>query len=318
MAIVLTSNDANVSDRYQWKDITGVHYHYPNIYRNLIQTGESFIYYRGVRRAAGPRQAAEYFGCGCIGSIWPDPETEDAPPIKKAWYCAIEDFLPFVPAVPAKLNGVFLEEIPQNMWRSGVRPLPAPIYDKIIQFSGIKPPRSEGHLILPALPPIEAVNIPTIATSVLLQKRPRKNTGSTLISSGRARRSRHAKLVGDRAEQIAVKWIEQNIPGATGVRWVAQAGETPGWDIEFSDADGNLVAVEVKGSSGFAISDFEVTANEFEAMRHPDRRYLILLVANCLSVNPAIEVISDLAGDLDRGDFISYPAMWRITRRFQG
>jgi hypothetical protein len=53
--LVLASNDVNVSDRYNWKDIAGVQYHYPNGYRNLILTGVEFVYYRGIRRANGAR-----------------------------------------------------------------------------------------------------------------------------------------------------------------------------------------------------------------------------------------------------------------------
>jgi hypothetical protein len=51
--VVLVSNDANANDRFNWQDITGVQYHYPNQYKNIIQPGERFIYYRGIRRANG-------------------------------------------------------------------------------------------------------------------------------------------------------------------------------------------------------------------------------------------------------------------------
>ena len=281
MPVVLTSNDANVSGRYQWKDVTGVHYHYPNMYRNLIQTGTPFIYYRGVRRAQGPRQSAEYFGCGIVGQIWPDAETVDASPGRKAWYCSIEEYRPFIPVVAAKVNGQFFEQIPRNMWRAGVRQLPHNIYDKIIEASGaVINDRTAVENIAPILPTIDAVTIPDETTTVLLRKSPRRPSKG--MSVGGYRRSRYAKLVGDRAEEIALKWIEWNVLGAKEVRWVARAGETPGWDIEFKDNDGNLTAVEVKGASGAAITEFELTANELEATKRFGTNHLIVLVADCL------------------------------------
>ena len=61
MPILLVSNEANANDKFNWEDITGVQYHYPNGYRNMIRPGERFIY-RGMRRADGRRVPAEYFG----------------------------------------------------------------------------------------------------------------------------------------------------------------------------------------------------------------------------------------------------------------
>jgi hypothetical protein len=40
MPIVLVSNEANANDKFNWQDITGVQYHYPNGYRNMIRPGE--------------------------------------------------------------------------------------------------------------------------------------------------------------------------------------------------------------------------------------------------------------------------------------
>jgi hypothetical protein len=96
MPLVLASKDANANELYAWKDITGVQYHYPNGYRNLIRTGEPFVYYRGVRRATGIRGQAEYFGQGVIGDIRRDPTVPlSSPKAKWAWFCSIEDYFPF-------------------------------------------------------------------------------------------------------------------------------------------------------------------------------------------------------------------------------
>src|SRR5262245_48146351 len=103
MPLVLTSNDTNATSKYQWKDVTGVQYHYPNQYRNLIQRGTPFVYYRGIRRATGSRGQAEYFGQGIVGEVWRDPSVPlDAPKTRWAWFCAIDDYYPFLPPVGAK------------------------------------------------------------------------------------------------------------------------------------------------------------------------------------------------------------------------
>ena len=312
MPLVLTSNDAKAGDRYQWKDVTGVQYHYPNIYRNLIKTGVPFIYYRGVRRTSGPRRPAEYFGKGVIGSIWPDPETADAPPIKKAWYCSIDDFIPFLPTVPAKSDGVFLEQIPANMWRSGVRQLPQGTFDKIVALSGDGSSTVIQIEKSPILPPIGEVEIPTGTGNVFLPKQA-KPKGQCISNGGTFRRSPYAKLIGDRAEEIAIEWIKQNIAGAKNIRWVADAGDTPGWDIEYDDSSGALVAVEVKGASGYAFRDFELTANEYKAAHSCAGKYLIMLVANCLGTSPVVQIIDNLAAELKAGKFFAEPTNWLIA-----
>ena len=119
MPIVLVSNEANANDKFNWQDITGVQYHYPNGYRNMIRPGERFIYYRGMRRADGRRVPAEYFGCGTIGDIRRDASIPDTTPKGRwAWYCTILDYLPFTPPIPAKINGTLSETIPTNAWRN--------------------------------------------------------------------------------------------------------------------------------------------------------------------------------------------------------
>jgi hypothetical protein len=42
MPLVLVSNDVNATDRYDWNDVTGVQYHYPNEIQK-IKDPASFI-----------------------------------------------------------------------------------------------------------------------------------------------------------------------------------------------------------------------------------------------------------------------------------
>jgi hypothetical protein len=108
MPLILTSNEAIASDDYDWEDVTGVQYHYPNGYRSLIRPGERFVYYRGVRRAGNRRGNAEYFGTGLIGEVWRDDRiSEDAPKKDWQWFCRIDNYVLFNMPVAAKINGTF-------------------------------------------------------------------------------------------------------------------------------------------------------------------------------------------------------------------
>ena len=52
--LVLAENEAHAGD-FDWHDITGELYQFPNNYRNLIRPGMPFVYYAGTRRADGAR-----------------------------------------------------------------------------------------------------------------------------------------------------------------------------------------------------------------------------------------------------------------------
>jgi hypothetical protein len=69
-----------------------------------------------------------------------------------------------------------------------------------------------------------------------------------------------------------VKHILQGVSGATQIRHVATSGQTPGWDVEYIDARGQLNAVEVKGTSGAGFPNFIITQGELQASRELGQR----------------------------------------------
>jgi len=314
MPLVLVSNDANATDRYDWKDITGVQYHYPNGYRNMIHEGEPFIYYRGIRRADGSRGQAEYFGYGVIAEVWRDEDIPlDTAKRNWAWYCAIHNYRPFDPPISAKINGEFFEDIPRNRWRNGVRSIDASVFQRILAAAGADATtihRSDSTTT--KLPRMADVVIPLASTSLIVPRA--KQDGNRSPSSTSTKRySREARLLGDRAEAVAVEWIKLNMPGAHEIRWVAQEGLTPGWDIEFHNEDDELIAVEVKGASGSAFANFELTANELAASRRLGSRYLFMLVADCLGTSPRVEVIVNPAESFRTGKLVITATSWRVS-----
>lgn len=99
------------------------------------------------------------------------------------------------------------------------------------------------------------------------------------------------------------------------LRWVATEGETPGWDIEYTDPAGRLVAVEVKGTQGPLFPSVDVTKNEWDAARRLRDCFWLYLVANCIGTEPTVEAIRDPASLADTGAIDATPTQWRIEFR---
>lgn len=135
MPLVLVENERTAGGRYDsWQDATGRLYHFPNVYRSLVQPGERFVYYRGVRRALGGRRPApEYFGSGVIEAVWRDPSVPTESPKRSwKWFCSLIDYVQFDNPVSWKKSGETIEQIPRNLFGNGVRRIPDEAYALII------------------------------------------------------------------------------------------------------------------------------------------------------------------------------------------
>lgn len=301
MPLVLTTNAFVPNPDHAWNDVEGVHYHYPNQYKNKIQPGEPFVYYRGVLRKQGPRGQAEYFGRGKIGKITIDPATVGQS--RPSWFCTIEDYEPFNPPVPAKPDGVFYETIPQNMWRNGVRSIDQKTFDRIVAAA--------GATITPAS------TAPRSPTGELVETDDLIIPKGKMLGGGKAggvgyRRSKRAKEIGDWAEQLVVEFL-QNHGGCAEIVHRAAIAETPGWDIDYRDADGVLHRIEVKGTVGGAFSTIDLTANELRAAQQHGPEYWLFLVANCLTDHPKIQRICAPGEKLATGAWIATPALYSVS-----
>jgi hypothetical protein len=315
MPLVLVENERTASEPYEhWKDVTGEQYHFPNQYRNRIVPGTSFVYYRGTRRADGGRGIPEYFGCGLIGQVWRDQDIAESEPKRSwAWFSQIIDYVPFKTTVPAKLGNEFIEQIPQNFWGVGVRQLPAETYERILRLAGI--PIIPTVITANILPAINEVVIPTTTANPLMIPEVPATSREAGVRRSTATYSRNAKMVGDRAEEIVLRYLRSQLAEIGGtLRWVARDGKTPGWDIEYVDTDGETVAVEVKGTAAAAFTSIELTDGEWTAARKLRSRYRLFLVAECLSVKPKVQEVPDAATLAERGDLAVSPVRWRVVR----
>jgi hypothetical protein len=292
MPLVLVHNEVvRDPENHTWNNVEGVHYHYPSKYRGLVQTGVAFVYYRGVARKNGKRGPAQYLGAGRIGDIWPDPERP------RRWYCALESYDRFPAPVPAKVDGVNLEPISGNAWWDGVRSLSQGIYDQVVGLGTVAAGLAEPV-------PVPAGEV-VISTGDNLVIPPRQRTVSGSPGGTTYRRSKRAKFIGDWAESIALRFIREQVEGATVIEHRAANGETPGWDIDYVDAQGVLQRVEVKGTVAAGFTGVDLTAGELLAAAMHGPEYSLCLVASCLTDGPKIQMIRDPVARLKRGEWIA-------------
>ncbi len=134
MPVIITENDIS-----SWDDKTGVEYHYPAKYRNLIMPGVEAIYYKGTmkdKRFSDIRLSDKphYFGKAKIGNI---KEAQK----KNQFIAEILDYQPFQSAVLSKMENKYFEEIPEskktNYWRDGVRAISDSVFRNITSESSI-------------------------------------------------------------------------------------------------------------------------------------------------------------------------------------
>jgi hypothetical protein len=326
-ALVLVENEVTYGGQYDhWQGLIGVSYHFPNQYRNKIHSGRRFIYYRGIRRAQNQRGQAEYFGVGCIASLWRDPAVPmHAPKARWHWFCSIENYIPFLQPVPAKIDGVYLENITRSLgWRTAVREISDEMFARILALAGLKESVtvplqdvtvSLAPLPAPALDAVVPIELPSGLDSLLQPHSPARQpvSDSTTVSY---RRTRQAKQVGDRAEEVVIKWLQTKLgPTMTSsITWVAAQGKTPGWDIEFRNAEGALIAVEVKGTTGDVFQSVEITAQEREAAKEKRDKYWLVLVTACLHTQPKVSVVRDPFSLFVSGHFQIEPILWGLRR----
>jgi len=131
---VITENDES-----DWKDETGILYHFPKRYLKYLTPGTRVIYYKGTLKNkvfADQRlsDSPHYFATAIIGRVYPDKKST-----KNDFFATIDHFEPFKQAVLAKIDKVYLEIIPDsrksNYWRDGVRPINESTYHLIASKS---------------------------------------------------------------------------------------------------------------------------------------------------------------------------------------
>jgi hypothetical protein len=308
-ALVLTAQEETSGGAYDfWEDETGVQYHFPNKYHNLVQPGLPFVYYRGVWCKGAKHGDPEYFGGGRIGEVWVDDTHPAATARNRRWFCSIEDYREFPVPVPWRKGGATLETIKRNQFRDGVRHLPLTMFERICKLArvGVPTPPKE-----PDLPPLDQVILkPVTSGSLLVPTAKTSGTGSQASAKTPSRRSRHSKIYGDHAELLVKGELQRQ--GKKGIRHLAAEGVTPGYDLEYREGR-RVVAVEVKGTTGRQFTSFELTEREREAAETRGDDFQLWLVADLRSSSPSFEVVSNPLQRLTQ-EWTKTPLLWRVER----
>ncbi len=310
MPLVLVQNPVIVNEGYEWKDIEGEQYHFPNQYTNRCATGTPFLYYRGTRRPSGKRAAPEDFGSGRIGVVWRDATIPESRPKREwAWYCSITDYVPFPNPVSAKIGGEFLERIARNHWSVGIRPLPQDVFDKIMSLAVVATGEDNKSITLPDL---QTVTIKEAQALLLVPRTPMVG-GASNIPGGRY--TSQAAPIGRRAEEIAHRFLLEHaeVLGAKNIRWISPEGLTPGWDLQYENRDGYVVAVEVKGTTGPLFGSIDITVGEWNAALRMADRYWLYLVANCCGREPIVQRMQNPARLFQTGAAELTPVAYRFS-----
>ena len=162
----------------------------------------------------------------------------------------------------------------------------------------------------------EADSAPEVSrTSGLLRPAtPATNSNSKTSKRSGERRSSRAKYIGDVGEKYALEFLKGEASKAdwTKLRWVAEAGEKPGWDIEFYDAQGRLIAVEVKATTEKSFASIELTEREWTQAQQLKDSYWLILVAEALTEEPKLEIIENPAALVENNDASISPTRYRF------
>lgn len=293
---IITENDES-----EWKDELGVSYHFPTKYCNLIPEGTKVIYYKGVCKSSTyakerMTKQAHYFGIATIGKVRKDPETDGTHP---KYFAEILDFIPFSQAVFIKKDGddyieVSKEGIQKNYWWDGVRKINKEVYDEILSKANlITKDEEEPEIKVEEYTPVDQVNI-TIVDNAM---RPSNQRNSSNKGTGGKRYTKNTKKIGDRGEEIVLKYLNNNSnlneEEKQSLIHLAKANITPGYDIQYTNSNKEVVGIEVKATTAKYMTEFVITAHEWEAAEKMKENYYIYLVVDCLSDDSKIQIIQN-------------------------
>ena len=139
-------------------------------------------------------------------------------------------------------------------------------------------------------------------------------TSSTTGKGGQGRRSHYdAKWVGRLAEETVFEFLKTRA-FANNVKWLERDGIRPGWDIEYTDRNGQIIRIEVKGTSLTKMGSCEITGNEWRAAEKHRSSYRLYIVTGVRrGKGPKISEVADpFALPLAHPDFL-VPPRYRLT-----
>jgi hypothetical protein len=294
-----------------WDDKTGVHYHFPkNKYLNRLRPGMKIIYYKG---GVGNQQP-QYFGYGEITKIYPVSDNLND------YYADITNYIQFNQPVNFKIDGEYLEDIQtSNHFRqNSVRPISEERFYKILELAElnlVKTGNKDQPIVVTELPSLDDVSV-TLATTLLAKPRISKGNEKANISSSNYYNSKKSTLHGNQGEHLVMKHLRVTLTEAEAstLRHHAVENEKDGYDISYTDLNGQKVYIEVKATSAPSFPSFVITINELTAAEKYGVAYKIYLVNRVTSKDVEIEIVEDIAGLLKQGEFLKSSVAFKIEK----
>jgi hypothetical protein len=235
-SLVFASNPTT-SSGHQYADIVGVQYEYPRTYRNQIQPGRRFAYYRSREGAVQPY----YWGTGIVGDVRPSEHPDRL-------ICAVLDYQEFEQPVPFRdPSGDYLEPggAVRGYYQRGVRTIPDAVFDRIVEFgSAASPPATAG---------------PSLRRTVA-----RRQYAS----------SEHARRVEEISMDIVERELASRYPGRP-VRRMPH--NNPGYDFEVGPRERVDRYVEAKGTVAGYVDFFLSEGERQFSVNHADRYTLAVV-----------------------------------------
>lgn len=294
-----------------WDDKTGERYHFPrNRYLNRLRPGMKIIYYKGRVGNHQPR----YFGYGEIAKIYPVSDSLND------YYADITNYIEFDQPVSFKPNGEYLEEIQtSNHFRqNSVRPISEERFYKILELAKLNLERTGNQdqpIVVTELPPVPEVNI-SLATTSLIKPVVPKTKRKRSEPSPNYYNSKKSTLHGNQGELLVMKHLRATLSDEekNTLRHHAVENEKDGYDISYTDLTGQKVYIEVKATSAPSFPSFVITINELMAAERHGSAYQIYLVNKVTSKDVRFEVINNISGLLEQGDFVKGAVAFKVER----
>lgn len=274
MPLILAENEATESG-IEYADKTGIQYQYPKQYKNKIQPGERFIYYRGRKTNGKSRAPQIYFGSGIIGDISEDPEE------KGRLICTILDYCPFDPPIPFRIGkDDYLESggSRRGYYQQGVRKVSEEDFQRILNHSNSQ--NSNPLVVREAL-----------------------STYSTYASPETAQR----------VEEYSIKAAIEYLLGEYPTWAISEMPRNnPGFDILLSKETERRY-IEVKGTQKFSPTFF-MSDGELRFSRNMSDHYT-LLVFYKINLKERTHSIFLKSGAITSEAFKLDPTQWSITAK---
>lgn len=165
------------------------------------------------------------------------------------------------------------------------------------------------------LPPVQEVKISVAKVSLIKLTAP-KTKGQKNGPSPSYYNYKKSTLHGNQGEHLVMEHLRQTLAPAevSTLKHHAAENEKDGYDISYFNLNDQQVFIEVKATSARFFPNFVITINELTAAERYGAAYQIYLVNKVTSKDVNIEIVKDIAGMLEKGEYVKSPVAFKIEK----